>query len=115
MFARQTRLGPEVTRGPCNSPVRGRLTCKLGPGREDKVVEMPGSLESLIAALKRLPGVGPKSAQRMAYHLLQYDRDGASQLGAALTRAAANVQHCSSCNTFTESEICAMCSSDRRD
>ena len=73
------------------------------------------SLDALTEALRRLPGVGPKSAQRMAYHLLQHDRDGAAQLGQALTEAVQKVRHCRQCNTFTESEICDMCSSDQRD
>lgn len=73
------------------------------------------SLDALTEALRRLPGVGPKSAQRMAYHLLQHDRDGAQQLGRALTAAVERVRHCQLCNTFTESEICDTCSSDQRD
>ncbi len=73
------------------------------------------SLDALVEGLRRLPGVGPKSAQRIAYHLLQHDRDGAAQLGAALTRAVEAVHHCAMCNTFTEHELCDVCSSDRRD
>ncbi len=73
------------------------------------------SLDSLIEALRRLPGVGVKSAQRMAYHLLQHDREGAQRLALALQSAAVEVQHCARCHTFTEAHICATCSDDKRD
>jgi recombination protein RecR len=73
------------------------------------------SLEQLTEALRRLPGVGPKSAQRMAYHLLQYDRDGAAMLGRALSQAVEQIRHCAMCNTFTEHEICETCLDARRD
>lgn len=76
---------------------------------------MPSHLEELIAALRCLPGVGPKSAQRMAYHLLQRDRAGAIHLAQALELATNNIQHCSKCNNFSEQEICALCSSPKRD
>jgi recombination protein RecR len=72
-------------------------------------------LDELIAALRCLPGVGPKSAQRMAYHLLQRDRAGALRLADSLQRAAANIQHCSRCNNFSELDVCEMCASGRRD
>lgn len=75
----------------------------------------PSSLDALVEGLRRLPGVGPKSAQRIAYHLLQHDRDGAAELGNALTHAVETIRHCTSCNTFTENELCDVCSSDRRD
>ena len=75
----------------------------------------PSSLEKLIEALRRLPGVGPKSAQRIAYHLLQHDREGAARLGSALTGAVANIRRCALCNTFTEDELCETCSSQRRE
>jgi recombination protein RecR len=75
----------------------------------------PSSLEELIEALRCLPGVGPKSAQRMAYHLLQRDHTGAARLGAALTRALELIKHCERCNTFTEEQICSLCRSPRRD
>lgn len=75
----------------------------------------PSGLQALIEALRCLPGVGPKSAQRMAYHLLQHDRNGARQLGDALANALASVRHCWRCNTFAESEICERCASPRRD
>ena len=74
-----------------------------------------GSLEALSEALRRLPGVGPKSAQRMAYHLLQHDREGAAILGMALTHAVERIQHCASCNTFSESEVCETCMDTARD
>lgn len=76
---------------------------------------MPSHLDELIAALRCLPGVGPKSAQRMAYHLLQRDRDGALHLAQSLQLAASNIRHCSKCNNFSEEEICALCASSRRD
>ena len=75
----------------------------------------PSSLESLIEALRCLPGVGPKSAQRMAYHLLQYNRTGAQRLADSLQLALGALRHCQRCNTFTESEICARCLSHKRD
>jgi recombination protein RecR len=73
------------------------------------------ALEDLIEALKRLPGVGQKSAQRMAYHLLQHDRDGARRMAAALTTAMSEVQHCQRCHTFSEAPVCAICSDAERD
>ena len=75
----------------------------------------PSGLESLIEALRCLPGVGPKSAQRMAYHLLQRDRSGARRLGDALLHALEAVHHCQRCNTFSEADICERCLSPRRD
>ncbi|MBS1160679.1 MAG: RecR protein [Proteobacteria bacterium] len=75
----------------------------------------PSGLEALIEALRCLPGVGPKSAQRMAYHLLQRDRKGARQLGDTLLHALRSIRHCQRCNTFTEAEICERCASPRRD
>lgn len=75
----------------------------------------PSGLESLIEALRCLPGVGPKSAQRMAYHLLQRDRLGAQRLGDAVLHALQAVRHCQRCNTFSEAEICERCASARRD
>jgi recombination protein RecR len=62
-----------------------------------------------------LPGIGPKSAQRMAYHLLQQDRDGAQKLAIALDRALSRTQRCIRCNTFTEQELCDLCVSTKRD
>lgn len=72
-------------------------------------------LDELIVALRCLPGVGPKSAQRMAYHLLQRDRHGALHLAVSLQRAAENIRHCSRCNNFSELDVCDMCSSGRRE
>lgn len=72
-------------------------------------------LDELISALRCLPGVGPKSAQRMAYHLLQRDRKGALHLAGALEKAAENVQHCSRCNNFSELPVCGLCASAARD
>src|SRR6266571_5538552 len=78
---------------------------------------VPGSqgLERLVEALRVLPGVGPRSAQRMAYHLLQHDRAGADQLAQALTEALATVRRCAKCYNFTEDEVCSLCRSPRRD
>ena len=73
------------------------------------------SLQALIEALRRLPGVGVKSASRMAFHLLQHDREGAHVLSRALEQAASHIRHCSECNTFTEDEVCATCRSPQRD
>ena len=78
-------------------------------------MEKPAALEELIQALRCLPGVGPKSAQRMAYHLLQRDPKGASRLSTALSESLARIRHCERCNTFTESQICSLCASPRRD
>ena len=75
----------------------------------------PSGLESLIEALRCLPGVGPKSAQRMAYHLLQRDRAGAQRLGDSVLHALQAIRHCQRCNTFTEADICERCLSPRRD
>ena len=78
-------------------------------------LDKPAALEELIQALRCLPGVGPKSAQRMAYHLLQRDKAGADRLAVALGSALDRIRHCARCNTFTESEVCALCASPRRD
>ena len=72
-------------------------------------------LEALIESLRRLPGVGVKSAQRMAFHLLQHDRSGAQQLGLALQRAVTEIGHCQRCHTFTEAEVCSTCLDTQRD
>lgn len=71
-------------------------------------------IQQLVDALCCLPGVGPKSAQRMAYHLLERDRDGAQLLSSALQNAAEKVGHCGVCRTFTEAEVCSICQSPRR-
>lgn len=75
----------------------------------------PVPLAALIAALRRLPSVGVKSARRMAYHLLQHDPAGARRLAEALEHALARLGHCERCNTFTEEPVCALCLSPRRD
>jgi recombination protein RecR len=73
------------------------------------------SLDALIEALRRLPGVGIKSAQRMAFHLLQRDQAGALQLARALDSAVNSVHHCERCHTFTEGAICSICDDSGRD
>ena len=73
------------------------------------------SLDALIDALRRLPGVGIKSAQRMAFHLLQHDRDGALKLATALSGAVQRVHHCRRCHTFSETDVCALCADVGRD
>src|SRR5688500_16036005 len=78
-------------------------------------MDKPAALDELIQSLRCLPGVGPKSAQRMAYHLVQRDQKGATRLAGALTEALSRIRHCARCNTFTESEICSLCASARRD
>ena len=82
--------------------------------KRDAVAASPG-LDRLIEALRVLPGVGPRSAQRMAYHLMQHDRAGAAQLEEALGGALAAIRRCTKCNNFTEDEICSLCRSPRRD
>ena len=72
-------------------------------------------LDPLIQALRRLPGVGVKSAQRMAFHLMQRDPEGARVLSQALMTAVETVQHCSRCNTFTHNQICSICEDATRD
>jgi len=74
----------------------------------------PG-LSRLIEALRVLPGVGPKSAQRMAFHLLEQNREGGRALARALEEAAARVVHCRRCRMLTEGELCEICSAPRRD
>ena len=76
---------------------------------------METALDGLIQSLRCLPGVGPKSAQRMAYHLLQYERAGGKRLADSLSRALAVLQHCERCNNFSETFICHQCSSADRD
>ena len=73
------------------------------------------ALNALIEGLRRLPGVGVKSASRMAFHLLQHDRAGAQLLAQALQQAATQIKHCSLCHTFTENEVCATCLDPKRD
>lgn len=69
----------------------------------------------MVEALRRLPGVGARSAQRMAFHLLQHDRAGAAQLARALDEAAAKVGHCARCHTFSETACCPVCADVGRD
>ena len=75
----------------------------------------PDAFSRLIKALCILPNVGPKSAQRMAYQLLQHDRDGAAALVDALQNALKQVGHCRRCNTFSEHELCPICADSERD
>lgn len=75
----------------------------------------PPQLVRLIDALRKLPGVGPKSAQRMAFHLLQHDRENASVLGQSLLDAVAMTKHCQRCNGFTEHDLCDICADTERD
>jgi recombination protein RecR len=69
----------------------------------------------LIETLRYLPGVGPKSAQRMAFHLLEHNRDGGRQLAEALTLAMEQVGNCQQCRTLSEETVCRLCANDRRD
>lgn len=78
-------------------------------------MKTPSSLEFLTEALRRLPGVGPKSAQRMAFHLLQHDREGAAMIGRAVSQAVERIHHCAKCNTFTENDVCETCLDSERD
>lgn len=73
------------------------------------------ALEALIQALRQLPGVGVKSASRMAFHLLQHNRQGARSLSAALQAAVDTVHHCERCHTFTQAQVCSTCLDPRRD
>ncbi|MDH3379573.1 MAG: recombination mediator RecR [Gammaproteobacteria bacterium] len=78
-------------------------------------MDQPKAIELLKQALRRLPGVGPKTAQRMAFHLLERDRAGARLIADALLRAVDKVSHCERCNNFSENALCDICGSDRRD
>ncbi len=75
----------------------------------------PRSIAGLKQALQRLPSVGPKSAQRMAFHLLERDREGARQIGEAIRQALSRVSHCKRCHNFSESALCQICVSAKRD
>ena len=86
------------------------MTSRATPAREPL-----SSLDGLAQALRCLPGVGPKAAQRMALHLMQHDRDGARALAQSLAHAADVIRHCERCNTFTEDSVCALCRSGKRD
>ena len=75
---------------------------------------MNNALEALIEALKRLPGVGQKSAQRMAFHLLQHDRASLARMADALKAAGERIGHCQRCHTFSENALCEICSDATR-
>jgi recombination protein RecR len=75
----------------------------------------PPALVRLIEALRSLPGVGPKSAQRMAFHLLETDRSGATAIAEALQKAVAGIGRCQRCRMFAEAELCPVCASASRD
>ena len=68
-----------------------------------------------MEALRCLPGVGPRSAQRMAFHLLERDRDGGRHLGQTLLAAMERIGHCERCRTFSEEPVCTLCANPRRD
>jgi len=93
------------------SPAEERSPAARTPPAGDAL----SGMDELARALRILPGVGPKAAQRMALHLLQHDRDGAVRLAHALQHAATAVRHCERCNTFTEDTLCALCRSGKRD
>jgi recombination protein RecR len=78
-------------------------------------MKAPSALSELVAALRCLPGMGPKSAQRTAFHLLQRDQAGAARLASALTQALAKIRQCEQCNSYAEAAVCELCSSPRRD
>ena len=73
------------------------------------------ALEGLTLAFRKLPGVGAKSAARMAFHLLQHDKPGALQIARALDHAVHSIRHCALCNTLTEQEVCVTCANPERD
>ena len=78
-------------------------------------VRTPAALDALVLALRGLPGVGPRSARRLAFHLLQRDREAARRLATGLQEALARVRQCSRCNTLTEQDPCDICASSERD
>ena len=78
-------------------------------------MKLSPSIEALIDGLRHLPGVGPKSAQRMTLHLLERDREGAQQIAEALETALAVVKNCGRCRNFTELEVCEICGDPKRD
>jgi recombination protein RecR len=79
------------------------------------MTDAPDLLAELIEALRCLPGVGAKSAQRMAFHLLERDRDGGVRLAEVLQRAMRDIGHCKSCRNFSETDECAICANPTRD
>jgi recombination protein RecR len=78
-------------------------------------MQQTGILTQLMRALRCLPGVGPKTAQRMAFHLLQRDRDGARRLAESIMAALEKIGHCAECRTLTEGTLCPVCADPRRD
>jgi recombination protein RecR len=78
-------------------------------------VALPEPITSLVAALNRLPGIGPRSAERIALHLVQSDRTDAKQLADTIVRARERIQFCSNCGALTEVSPCEICTDDRRD
>jgi recombination protein RecR len=72
-------------------------------------------IDQLINALRCLPGIGPKSAQRMAFHLLQHDRNNGLHLADILQKSLTQIGKCQRCRTFSEAELCTLCSNPRRD
>jgi recombination protein RecR len=91
------------------------VTARLSDPRPAPSREPLSSLDELARALRCLPGVGPKAAQRMALYLLQHDRDGALSLARALEHATHAIRNCERCNTFTEDSVCSLCRSPKRD
>ena len=104
--------GPAPGEVPVEAP--GEIPAKI-PGEIREGPPVRGLLERLIAALRCLPGVGPKSAQRMAYHLLERDREGGSRLGETLIEAMAGIGRCTSCRTLSETTVCRHCADPGRD
>ena len=86
-----------------------------GAADGDRIMPRVTLLEQLIESLRCLPGVGPKSSQRLAYHLLQRDREGAMQLSRTLAEAVEHIGHCERCRDFTEDALCRRCGDPRRD
>jgi len=78
-------------------------------------LKLSPSIEALIEGLRHLPGVGPKSAQRMTLHLLERDREGAQQIAEAIEAVLAKVKNCQQCRNFTELDVCEICSDSKRD
>jgi len=91
------------------------VTARVPDPRPAAAQEPLSSLDELARALRSLPGVGTKAAQRMALHLLQHDRPGALKLAQALEQATHAIRNCERCNTFTEGTVCALCRSAKRD
>src|SRR3981189_1429532 len=92
-----------------------KVTDHPSAARRLPIAEPLSGMDELASALRSLPGVGPKAAQRMALHLLQHDRPGALKLAQALEQATHAIRNCERCNTFTEGTVCALCRSAKRD